>query len=111
MVIGGFEAGLRDMCVGEIRHLMVPPKYAYGEWQLGSTVPARVTFHFTVELIDVTPDAMRRKTNLFKTIDVNDDGLIAPDEVLCLRYVLCCLQTFCPYICEQEGLGNGAYIH
>ena len=95
MVIGGFEAGLRDMCIGEIRHLMVPPKYAYGDWQLGSTVPARVTFHFTVELIDVTPDAMRRKTNLFKTIDVNDDGLISPDEVLCLSDALCCLQTLC----------------
>ena len=81
MVINGFEYGLVDMCVGEIRHLMIPPKYAYGEWQLGSTVPARVTFHFTVELIDFSSDALKRKTNLFKTIDVNDDGLLSPDEV------------------------------
>ena len=81
MVISGFEAGLRDMCVGEMRRLMVPPKYAYGEWQLGSTVPARVTFHFIVELVDFTPDVLKRRTNLFKTIDVNDDGLISPEEV------------------------------
>ena len=81
MVIGGFEYGLQDMCVGEKRFLMIPPKYAYGDWQLGSTVPARTTFHFYVELIDFTPNAQGKKSNLFRTIDANDDGLLSRDEV------------------------------
>ena len=85
MVINGFEYGLRDMCIGEKRHLMIPPKFAYGEIQMGSTVPARVTFHFIVELVDFTPNALSTPSNLFKTIDANEDGLLSRDEVK--RYI------------------------
>lgn len=80
-VIPGWEAGLQDMCVGEVRHLTVPPKYAYGTNGLGS-MPSRSTIYFFVKLIafESVPGAPK-KTNTFVVIDRNGDGLLSGDEV------------------------------
>ena len=47
-MIDGFDAGLVDMCVGELRHLTVPAKYAYGGNGMGREIPARSTLYFFV---------------------------------------------------------------
>lgn len=80
-VIGGFEVGLQDMCLNEIRHLTVPTKYAYGTNGLGN-LPSRVTLYFFVKLLsfETVPNAPH-KPNIFKDIDTNVDLLLSPDEV------------------------------
>jgi len=80
-VIQGWEAGLQDMCKGEIRYLTVPPKYAWGNAALGS-IPSRVNLHFFVELISFhSIDGAPRKPDVFSQIDINHDGILSRDEV------------------------------
>jgi len=80
-VIGGFEVGLQDMCIGEVRHLTVPTKFAYGTNGLGN-MPSRVTLYFFVKLLSFeTLKEGAHKPNTFKSIDSNDDQLLSPDEV------------------------------
>lgn len=82
-VIGGFEVGLQDMCIGEVRHLTVPTKFAYGTNGLGN-MPSRVTLYFFVKLLSFeTLKEGAHKPNTFKSIDSNDDQLLSPDEVRC----------------------------
>ncbi|XP_047137676.1 FK506-binding protein 2 [Hydra vulgaris] len=80
-MISGWEAGLRDMCKGEIRSLTIPPKYAYGNNGLGN-LPSRVNLHFIVELLSfhAVPNAPRVE-NTFKLIDKNRDDVLTHDEV------------------------------
>jgi len=80
-VIGGFEIGLQDMCVGEVRHLTVPTKFAYGTNGLGN-LPSRTTLYFFVTLLsfETVPNGPA-KSNVFKQIDADKDQLLSPDEV------------------------------
>eukprot|EP00794_Sanderia_malayensis_P017399 gene17399-19142_t len=81
-VITGFEYGLMDMCIGEKRRLTVPSKYAYGSTTFGAKVPGRITLYFDVELLDFQRmQHPPRKSNIFRVIDVNDDGLLSKEEV------------------------------
>ena len=80
-VIQGWEAGLLDMCKGELRQLSVPPKYAWGTGGLGG-IPSRTTLYFVIRLESFHPIAdAPRKINTFVIIDVNQDGLLSRDEV------------------------------
>lgn len=54
-VIKGWDRGLEGMCVGERRHLTIPPAFAYGDKGAGSVIPPGATLEFEVELIEV-PD-------------------------------------------------------
>ncbi|KAF2428891.1 hypothetical protein EJ08DRAFT_698907 [Tothia fuscella] len=52
-VIQGFDAGLYDMCPGEKRKLVIPPKYGYGEKGVPGAIPPNATLTFNVELTGI----------------------------------------------------------
>jgi len=81
-MIPGFEVGLTDMCVGEIRHISVPEEYAYGGNNLGA-IPARTTMYFFVKMIsfEAVPHKDMTPENVFKSIDTNNDDGLSHDEV------------------------------
>jgi len=82
-MIQGFEGGIYDMCVGEERQIIVPPKPGYGENGLGM-LPSRTPLIFqnvTLRYIGDNPTGVIGKDNVFKQIDTNDDELLSKDEV------------------------------
>ena len=81
-VIAGWDMGLRDMCVGELRELVVPSQYGYGEYPVGDKIPPRALLVFYVELLKISdPNEESAKPNMFKEIDVDGDGMISHSEV------------------------------
>lgn len=77
-VIRGWEEGLQNMCVGEIRKLTVPPHMGYGD-RVIERIPAKSTLLFEVELINI--ENGEKIPNVFRLIDVNGDHLLSRDEV------------------------------
>lgn len=73
---------MKDMCVGELRELVVPSQYGYGEYPVGDKIPPRALLVFYVELLKISdPGEDSGRPNMFKEIDVNGDGLISHSEV------------------------------
>ena len=82
-VIAGWDLGLRDMCVGELRELVVPSQYGYGEFPVGDKIPPRALLLFYVELLKISdPGEEGGKPNMFREIDVDGDGMISHSEVI-----------------------------
>ncbi|XP_070707394.1 peptidyl-prolyl cis-trans isomerase FKBP10 [Pempheris klunzingeri] len=52
-LIKGMDEGLLGMCVGEIRHIVIPPFKAYGEKGSGKEIPSQATLVFDVLLVDI----------------------------------------------------------
>ncbi|XP_070703925.1 peptidyl-prolyl cis-trans isomerase FKBP10 [Pempheris klunzingeri] len=52
-LIKGMEEGLKGMCVGERRVIIVPPFLAYGESGSGTRIPPQATLVFEVLMVDV----------------------------------------------------------
>jgi len=82
MVIRGFEVGLMDMCVGEVRHITVPESYGYGINGLGD-LPSRSTLYFfaTLHSIETLHKDFHHPFNTFKAMDTNKDHVLSHPEV------------------------------
>ncbi|XP_068161077.1 peptidyl-prolyl cis-trans isomerase FKBP10 [Antennarius striatus] len=52
-LVKGMDEGLLGMCVGEIRHIVIPPFKAYGEKGSGTEIPPQATLVFDVLLVDL----------------------------------------------------------
>lgn len=52
-LIPGWESQLKEMKVGEKRHIVIPPHLAYGERGVPGVIPPNSFLDFTVELISV----------------------------------------------------------
>ncbi|XP_001376648.4 peptidyl-prolyl cis-trans isomerase FKBP9 [Monodelphis domestica] len=102
-VVLGMDMGLRDMCVGEKRTVVIPPHLGYGEAGVAGEVPGSAVLVFDIELLDLVsglPEGYmfvwneEVSPNLFEEIDRNGDG-----EVL--------LEEFSEYIHAQVVTGKG----
>ncbi|KAG7457828.1 hypothetical protein MATL_G00231390 [Megalops atlanticus] len=102
-VVPGMEMGLKDMCVGEKRTLIIPPHLGYGERGVDGEVPGSAVLVFDVEMVDMEeglPEGYmfiwngEVSPNLFNEMDKNKDNLVEPSE-------------FTDYIARQVNEGKG----
>ncbi|XP_060637617.2 peptidyl-prolyl cis-trans isomerase FKBP9 [Anolis sagrei] len=102
-VVLGMDMGLRDMCVGEKRTVIIPPHLGYGEAGVEGEVPGSAVLVFDIELHDLVsglPEGYmfvwhdEVSPKLFEEIDKDHNG-----EVL--------LEEFTTYIDEQVKSGKG----
>ncbi|KAM4631252.1 peptidyl-prolyl cis-trans isomerase FKBP9 isoform 3-T3 [Polymixia lowei] len=102
-VVPGMEEGLKEMCVGEKRHLVIPPHLGYGERGVTDEVPGSAVLVFDIELIDMEeglPEGYMFIWNddispdLFTEMDTDNDKQVEPSE-------------FTDYIMRQVNEGKG----
>jgi len=61
----GIDQGLRGLCVGDMRTLVIQPLLAYGDKGLGKQVPPNATVVYNVEILNVTRGTDKRVGLLF----------------------------------------------
>uniref|UniRef100_A0A671TFE5 peptidylprolyl isomerase n=3 Tax=Sparus aurata TaxID=8175 RepID=A0A671TFE5_SPAAU len=102
-VVPGMEEGLMEMCVGEKRHLIIPPHLGYGERGVTDEVPGSAVLVFDIELIDMEeglPEGYMFIWNddvspdLFAEMDKDENKQVEPSE-------------FTDYIMRQVTEGKG----
>ncbi|KAI4895938.1 hypothetical protein NFI96_025257 [Prochilodus magdalenae] len=77
-VIKGMDMGVKGMCPGEKRKIIVPPLLAFGE-QGKHPVPPNATVIFEVELLHIRRGP--RSIEAFKEMDINNDMTLTKEEV------------------------------
>ncbi|KAK7898574.1 hypothetical protein WMY93_019427 [Mugilogobius chulae] len=76
--IVGWDRGLRDMCAGEKRKLLIPPALAYGKEGKGK-IPPNSTLTFLMELLEIRNGPQSIES--FQEMDLNDDWRLSRKEV------------------------------
>ena len=79
-MIKAWDMGLLDMCVGELRELVIPPSYGYGDLPVGDKVPPKQIIVFYIEMLGIESGS-GKQTNTFVKIDQDGDGMISQEEV------------------------------
>ncbi|XP_041040480.1 peptidyl-prolyl cis-trans isomerase FKBP14 [Carcharodon carcharias] len=74
----GWDRGLREMCTGEKRKLIIPPALAYGKEGRGK-IPPESTLTFEIELLEIKNGP--RSHDSFQEMDLNDDWKLSRNEV------------------------------
>ncbi|GCB64193.1 peptidyl-prolyl cis-trans isomerase FKBP14 [Scyliorhinus torazame] len=74
----GWDRGLREMCAGEKRKLIIPPTLAYGKEGRGK-IPPESTLTFEIELFEIKHGP--RSHDSFQEMDLNDDWKLSRREV------------------------------
>ncbi|XP_036428995.1 peptidyl-prolyl cis-trans isomerase FKBP10 [Colossoma macropomum] len=101
-VIDGLDEGLRGMCVGERRTIIVPPHLGHGE-RGGGDVPGSAVLQFEVELVSIqkgVPEGYLfvwlkdNPAELFQAMDMNQDKEVP-------------LEEFSEFIKQQVAEGKG----
>ncbi|XP_067837970.1 peptidyl-prolyl cis-trans isomerase FKBP9 [Heptranchias perlo] len=102
-VVMGMDIGLRDMCIGEKRTIIVPPHLGYGERGVEGEVPGSAVLVFDVELMELVaglPEGYMFVWNgevspdLFQEMDKDENKEVSPEE-------------FSKYILSQVESGQG----
>ena len=52
-VIKGWDIGLKNMKVNDVRCLVIPPRFAYGNRKVGNVIEANSTLIFEVKVLDI----------------------------------------------------------
>lgn len=80
-VIRGWDEGLIGLCAGAKAILIIPPELGYGSHGVpGGVVPGGATLRFDIEIVSISPPPER--PNLFEELDVDENGLLTPEEIL-----------------------------
>lgn len=79
-LIEGWDEGLIGLCKGAKAILVIPPEMGYGSRGTGDIIPGDATLRFDVEVVSVS--APPPQPNLFEELDVDQDGMLAPEEIL-----------------------------
>ncbi|XP_012973714.1 peptidyl-prolyl cis-trans isomerase FKBP14 isoform X4 [Mesocricetus auratus] len=74
----GWDQGLKGMCVGEKRKLIIPPALGYGKEGKGK-IPPESTLIFNIDLLEIRNGP--RSHESFQEMDLNDDWKLSKHEV------------------------------
>ncbi|KXJ27663.1 FK506-binding protein 2 [Exaiptasia diaphana] len=75
-VIKGWEEGIKGMCVGEKRKLIIPPHLGYGKQGVSNVIPPESYLIFTTELMDIKTKPFLDLRSLFQVITWPAIGLV-----------------------------------
>ena len=78
-VIGGWEQGVSEMKVGEVRKLTIPPELGYGARGVGDAIPPNATLIFEIELLHVGEPITLSEANPEMLQRAQMDGVIIID--------------------------------
>ncbi|XP_022106257.1 FK506-binding protein 2-like [Acanthaster planci] len=80
-VIKGWEEGIKGMCVGEHRKLVIPPHLGYGKQAQGN-IPPDSTLIFTVELMEL------KKPSFLDSLSATSPFIVGPGIVVIIGLYL-----------------------
>mmetsp|Transcript_26274 Transcript_26274/g.29388 ORF Transcript_26274/g.29388 Transcript_26274/m.29388 type:complete len:255 (-) Transcript_26274:221-985(-) len=80
-LIDGWDIGLIGICKGAKAILIIPPEMGYGSSGVGDgdIIPGGATLKFDVEVVSVTEPPPQ--PNLFDELDIDQDGVLTPEEI------------------------------